>query len=80
MLLQGGALDDSSWMSYGYPAPVGRLWLGSYIDDVLVLMIAEAVADGRPLRDLDRAPAQTIREPAGGDDLGSSRGGANSSD
>jgi hypothetical protein len=49
-------------MSYGYTSPVGRLWVGFYVDDILVLMIAEAAADGMPLRDLDQAPVRAIRE------------------
>ncbi len=46
VLLQGGALHESCWMSYSYPSPVGKLWVGSYIDDILVLMIS--VAGGAP--------------------------------
>ncbi len=62
LLLRGRALDESCWMSYGCPAPAGRLSVDSYIFDILVLMIAEATADGKPLRDLDRAPVQAIRD------------------
>ncbi len=61
VLLQRGALDESCWMSRGSPSPVGRLWVGSYIDDIVVLMISKAAGDGEPLLDLDRAPVRNIR-------------------
>ncbi len=55
-------LPDCDWISYGYPAPVQRLWVGSYIDDILVLLISEADAAGRPVLDLDQGPIAAIRQ------------------
>ncbi len=43
-------------MSYGFPVPVGRPWVGSYIDDVLVLMMSETDDAGRPLSCEDVEP------------------------
>lgn len=37
---RAGGLADSDWMSFGWPAPAGDLWEGSYLDDLLVLLIA----------------------------------------
>ena len=53
-------------MSYGFPAPSGDLWVGSYLDDVLVLFVDEvrkfvhpaAPEDERP----DLAEVRRLRE------------------
>jgi hypothetical protein len=52
-MMQAGALDRSSWLPHGYPAPVHDVWIGSYIY-ILVLHISEADADGAPLSQADR--------------------------
>jgi hypothetical protein len=56
-----GAVDESYWMSYGYPPPVGHLWVGSYIDDILALMISRADSLGRHLDDLDSSRIAAVR-------------------
>ena len=40
LIRRAGGLSEESWVSYGWPPPAGNLWVGSYLDDLLVLMIA----------------------------------------
>ncbi len=61
ILLSSGDLSESTWMSYEVPAPFGRLWVGSYTDDILVLLSSEADAAGRPLSCEDVEPVQRLR-------------------
>jgi hypothetical protein len=44
LLLSSGAMRLDTWMSYGFPPPPGRLWVGAYIDDVLVARIVDDAA------------------------------------
>ena len=48
-------------MTYGFPSPVGRHWMGSYIDDILSLLILEVDADGSPLSSDDLEPVRRLR-------------------
>ncbi len=56
-----GVLPDCDWMWYGYLASAQRLWVGSYIDDILALLISEVDAAGEPVSDLDPWPIAAIR-------------------
>jgi hypothetical protein len=40
-------------MSYGWPAPPGDLWVGAYVDDVLILEVVPAAMPERGRQDLD---------------------------
>jgi len=61
-LWRSGALTPSCWLSYGYPLPPSSLWLGSYIDDILSVLIARASASGFPEEDADLRAFELIRE------------------
>ncbi|MBM4022198.1 MAG: hypothetical protein FJ284_08145 [Planctomycetes bacterium] len=39
LMYERRVFSESSWMTYGYPAPLRDLWVGSYIDDALVLKV-----------------------------------------
>lgn len=34
------AISDATWVSSGFPAPVGRLWEGSCVGDMTVLLMS----------------------------------------
>jgi hypothetical protein len=56
-------------MTHGFLAPAGWFWMGSYMDDLFVMLTAEADEAGRPLADDDltayaiAAPCSCERRP-----------------
>jgi hypothetical protein len=55
-------LIDATWMSYGWPAPSGDLWMGLYLDDVLLVYIESCAAAFRVPRPLsERADLVELR-------------------
>ena len=60
LLRSEGGLSDETWLSYGWPAPSGDLWVGSYLDDILVVFVEAASAAARGVLPADAPDADVL--------------------